>query len=177
VRWIVLAALSHCGAFGQGGAAAVPFPDVKDMTTLRMTLTRSMCFGTCPDYTVEVRGDGAVEFTGRRFVFVVGNQHGRISPGAVTELLAEFRRADFFSLKDSYASMATDYPTYTVGIEFDGRKKSVRDYAGRSVGMPEAVTILEQAIDRLSGAGKWIRNPAKVGTTSGPPAEKHNYIP
>ena len=157
----VFAALSYCCAFGQGGAGHVPFPDVKDMSTLRMTLTRSMCYGLCPAYTVEVSGDGAVQFTGRRYVRSLGSRRRHISPGAITKLLAEFRRADFFSLKDSYSSMDTDLPSYTGSMEFDGRKKSVRDYAGRPVGMPEAVTLLEQAIDRLAGAGKWIGSPAK----------------
>jgi hypothetical protein len=160
-RWIVLATLSYGCAFGQGGAGLVLFPDVKDMKTLRITLTRSMCFGPCPDYTVEVRGDGTVQFTGRRFVRVIGNQSGRISRDAVAELLAQFRRVDFFSLKDSYTARITDHPSYTVSIEFDGRKKSVRDYLGRSVGMPEGVTVLEEAIDRLAATDKWIRSPAK----------------
>ena len=134
----------------------VPFPDVKSMKTLRITLARAGCFGHCPDYTVEVRGDGAVQFAGRRDVRALGNHHRRISRDAVAELLAEFRRADFLSLRDALGGYVMDSPVYTVSIEFDGRKKSVHHSEKVSGGIPEVVTDLEKAIDRLAATGKWI---------------------
>src|SRR5947208_1474873 len=39
---------------------------------LRITLERSTCFGTCPDYKLTVTGDGTVVFEGREFVKVKG---------------------------------------------------------------------------------------------------------
>jgi hypothetical protein len=138
-----------------------PFPDVGNMATLRMTMTRSMCFGPCPAYTVAVRGDGAVEFEGQANVHAMGKRSGHISRDAVAEMLAAFRRADFFSLKDQYAGSITDMPSFTVSLEFDGRKKAVRDYLGLSVGMPEGVADLEEAFDRLAGTAKWLRAPGR----------------
>jgi hypothetical protein len=134
-----------------------PFPAVKNMATLRMTLTRSMCLGACPAYTVEIRGDGTVQFEGQAHVRVMGKRSDRVSSDAVAELLAAFRRADFFSLKEQYAAAITDFPSFTVSIEVDGQRKSVRDYLGLSVGMPEAVADLEEAFDRLAGTDKWLR--------------------
>jgi hypothetical protein len=131
------------------------------MKTLRMTLTREGCLGSCSDYTVDVQGDGAVLFTGRFFVRRPGNHRSHISPGAVAELLAQFRRADFFSLRDSYDAGVLDFPQYTVSIEFDGHKKSVSDSVGPWAGMPDAVTDLEKAIDRLAATGQWVRRPAR----------------
>jgi len=137
-----------------------PFPAVQNMATLRMTLSRSMCLGPCPAYTVEIRGDGTVQFEGLAHVSAMGKHSDRISRDAVAELLGAFRRADFFSLKDKYDARINDIPTFTVSIEFDGRKKSVYDCYGLSVGMPEAVADLEEAFDRLADTGKWLRGPA-----------------
>jgi hypothetical protein len=137
-----------------------PFPDVQNMATLRMTLARSMCLGPCPAYTVEIRGDGTVQFEGLAHVDAMGSHSDRISRDAAAELLAAFRRADFFSLQDEYAAMVADIPTFTVSIEFDGRKKSVRDHMGLSMGMPEAAADLEEAFDRLADTVRWLRGPA-----------------
>jgi len=116
-----------------------------------------MCLGACPAYTVEIRGDGTVQFEGQAHVRVMGKRSDRVSSDAVAELLAAFRRADFFSLKEQYAAAITDFPSFTVSIEVDGQRKSVRDYLGLSVGMPEAVADLEEAFDRLAGTDKWLR--------------------
>lgn len=135
----------------------VPFPEIKDWNTLRMTLSRTTCFGTCPGYSVEVRGDGAVTYRGKMFVLVTGEHHIRISKKRVEELFANFRKADYFSLQDEYRAGITDNPTKTTSIEFDGRKKQVIDYAGHYAGMPDVVGELEQSFDRLTGTDKWIK--------------------
>ena len=63
---------------------------------------------------------------------------------------------------DRYVSGITDNPAYETSIFFDGMSKSVLDYVGQSVGMPSTVSDLEAAIDRLSGASKWVgRNRTK----------------
>jgi hypothetical protein len=177
MRWSGLALLACCCALAQssappgaGPAASelktivvpplgfwgphVPFPKIKNMKTLRITLTRSACFGRCPAYTVEVRGDGTVRFSGLGGVRAPGDHDGHISQEAVAELLAAFRRADFFSLSD-YLGLGRDASVYTVSIEFDGRKKS-EEHSGVPGLAPAVVTDLEDAIDRLAGAGKWI---------------------
>jgi hypothetical protein len=53
------------------------------------------------------------------------------------------------ALKDSYQWNATDLPTYTVTLEWDGHKHEIVDYAGRQVGMPATVTEFEWEIDRV----------------------------
>ena len=74
----------------------------------------------------------------------------------MVELVDFFRKTNYFSLDDRYVSAITDNPTYETSISFDGISKSVVDYVGPSVGMPSTVTELEAAIDRLSGAYKWV---------------------
>jgi hypothetical protein len=135
----------------------VPFPEIRDWNSLRITLSRSLCFGTCPDYSVEIHGDGSVIYTGNRFVAVTGVQKSRISMDAVRELVNLFRQADYFSLRDDYSASVTDNPTFITSISFDGKTKKVRNYVGWEIGIPQAVTNIEEAIDRLAGTSKWIK--------------------
>jgi hypothetical protein len=139
-------------------AQKVPFPVISDWRTLRIRLERSGCYGTCPIYSVEISGDGTVNYLGERFVKVSGGQTARINRKAVHDLYNAFAKADFFWTLDSYESPVTDMPTYIVSISFDGHAKSVLDYAGKSQGLPKAVADLEDAIDKAAGTEKWVRD-------------------
>jgi len=138
------------------GTADSGFPSIKDWGSLRITLSRSVCYGTCPVYSVQISGDGTVVYHGQDCVAQRGEQSARIPPATVRALVGAFRQTRFFSLRERYAASITDNPTYTTSIAFDGRKKTVSDYAGAAVGMPEAVSVLEDAIDKAAGTERWI---------------------
>ncbi len=152
-------------AAGGGGCTQVcarsltPFPQIRKWDTLVITLTRTACFGKCPDYTVAIHGDGTVVFTGRRFVAHTGVYRAHISRAAVRSLFAEFRQADYFSLPDAYRARVTDLPTYTTSIAFDGHEKHVLNYGGNIIGMPFAVSEIEQAIDEAANTAQWVKAP------------------
>jgi ankyrin repeat protein len=136
-------------------AQHVPFPKVKDWKTVKITLARTGCFGTCPSYNVEVRGDGSVLYEGRGYVAFTGTHRGLVPQSNVIELAKLFEKADYYSLQNEYTASVTDSPTQTTSIDIDGRRKEIVDYVGLSAGMPLAVSQLENAIDRLSGSERW----------------------
>ena len=135
----------------------VPFPEIHDWNSLRITLIRSGCYGMCSTYELEIHGDGTVLYDGQAYVGTTGKQKARISHASLVKLVDAFRRVDYFSLAAGYASGVTDMPTYVTSISFDGMSKSVLDYVGREAGMPRGVSDVELAIDRLSGASNWIK--------------------
>jgi ankyrin repeat protein len=134
----------------------VPFPPIKDWASLRIALSRSECYGSCPVYDVEIASDGTVTYDGRNFVLVGGKHVSHITPERVRALFAAFRKAEFFTLYDDYRAGITDSATYVVSIGYDGRKKSVADYVGRMIGMPPDVTALEIMIDDTAGTARWV---------------------
>jgi hypothetical protein len=123
---------------------------------VEITLTRTVCFGFCPAYTVSITGDGQVTYTGRSFVNVVGEQHATIAPEAVRGLLRRFDAVHFEALNDAYRANVTDLPTMTVSLTRNGHRKVVVDYGGLSAGMPEAVRDLQAEIDRVAGTSRWV---------------------
>jgi len=138
----------------------VPFPEVPDWNKLEITLERTSCFGTCLAYKVEIHGDGSMVYTGTRFVAITGEHWDHISHEAVEQIVEAFRRADYFSLRDKYIQSVTDNATYRTSISIGGQTKSVTDYVGEEVGMPQTVTDLENAIDHIADTPKWIRGDA-----------------
>ena len=145
----------------------------------RITLQRSACYGSCPDYKVTIDGLGRVTFTTdtrpvdavsavhRGYaesvgVLLPGTHHARIDPGEVRKLMERAAAADFFALKPVYRANMTDAPTYAVTIAAGKATKTVTDYVGLQAGMPRAVQELEDAIDEAAGTKRWIEGTAEA---------------
>lgn len=148
------AILAFIGAIGLAACAPVEAP--ASQGPVMITLTRSVCFGFCPDYTVTIGGDGQVTYVGRRFVNVVGEQRATIPAADVARLLQRFDAIGFEQLRDEYRANISDVPTYTIVLERNGRRKVVVDYGGLSAGMPQAVRDLQTEIDRVANTGRWV---------------------
>ncbi|HTD23235.1 MAG TPA: ankyrin repeat domain-containing protein [Terriglobales bacterium] len=143
----------------------IPFPEIHNWKSVRITLQRTGCFGACPAYQVEIQGDGTVLYEGKAYVAVQGQHHGSISQETVHQIVDAFREADYYSLRDKYICEVTDNPAYETSMEIDGRLKKVMDYVGEEVGMPFAVSKLEESIDRLANTERWTKgNAATVGS-------------
>jgi hypothetical protein len=149
--------------------AAIPQSDPADT---EVVLARTACYGTCPDYQVSVRGDGLVRFTTRQEgkgavgdvylefqgagVLIPGLHEVHIEPAAAQALIARFRTAGFFGLKQEYAAGITDQPTQILVYRAGKTVRKLTDYAGDGVGMPDTVTELEEAVDRVAGSERWV---------------------
>jgi hypothetical protein len=159
VRWLVMVlsglALVSCVP-GTTASEKDALPGIKDRSSLRIVLVRTVCYGTCPMYGVEIRGDGTATYCGLHSVNEVGERTRQVADAELSALVEQFHEAKFFTLKDEYAADVTDNPTYSVSIYYDGKEKSVVDYVGERAGMPVAVTALQDAIDRISGTSEWI---------------------
>jgi ankyrin repeat protein len=143
----------------------VPFPRVKDWKSVKITLQRNACYGNCPWYRVEVRGDGSVFYEGKSHVAVKGHHRGLVPRENVLELVKVFEQTDYYSLLDQYSPCPIDTEIQVTSIEIDGRSKQVTSCAAGEIGTPVAVSDLELAIDRLAGSARWTRGNAETRAT------------
>lgn len=135
------------------------FP-ASDPATAVITLRRTSCYGTCPDYALKISGDGRVTYIGERFVSVVGPLHYTIGREKLLELVQQFKRGEFYSLKNEYRYPVTDNPTTIITISLGGQDKKVVDYEGTRLGMPQSVTDLERAVDGAAEIRRWVQGEA-----------------
>lgn len=154
-----------------------PFPPI-DYARLNIRLVRSACFGSCPDYTVTIDGQGNVVFStedaslpgaaevhrayARRGVLLPGVHRARIDRATLDGLIQRFRAAGFFGLKHEYVAGVTDNPSYALTFASGGRGFTVIDYVGEMAGMPSEVTALEQAVDEAAGTARWVLGDANT---------------
>jgi hypothetical protein len=131
----------------------------KDMRSVSIRLERTRCFGTCPDYSVTIHGDGSVKYFGKYYVDIPGEQTARIQPDKVNELLTAFDNIHFFYLRDRYTDSCTDLPTVYISLAFDGKSKRIENYFCHQEkwGLQVDLTKLADLIDTVSGSRQWIK--------------------
>ena len=138
------------------------FPSARRATKV-ITLERSVCFGTCPNYKLTIYSDGKVSYEGIRFVKKVGAASGRISRAQLDELVMEFTNIYYFNLPDSFQpgdktcpESATDMPSATTSLTWRGRSKKITHYYGcAGPSTLELLTNLEKKIDETVNVEKW----------------------
>jgi hypothetical protein len=139
--------------------------------TARLVLERTVCYGTCPDYTVEVHPDGTVLYEGRQFVRVRGKVRGTMAKPVADALFAQAACAGSSGWKADYTFPITDNPTANVTVDLGtGKTIVVRDYPpchGGQPGDPDttpaALCQLEQAIDTSANTSVWTECRAADG--------------
>jgi hypothetical protein len=127
-------------------------PAARAQDPVRITMTRTACFGVCPVYTVTMRGDGSVSYEGLAHVRVTGKHAWSIDPIAVLTLARDIEKAGFFEMKDDYTALISDLPTTTVTVASGARSKTIKEYYGA----PAALKEIEARIDSVSGVRGYV---------------------
>lgn len=135
------------------GQAPMPEAPLEDV---RITLERGPCLGLCPAYKVEIDGDGRVVYEGRSAVDVQGRHEYRVPVQEVAQLIERARNDNLWSLRNRYAALITDHPSYTLTLDIGGQEHRIHDYVGRRVGMPAVVSEFEDQIDAVADTDMWI---------------------
>lgn len=176
IRLVLLLSLflSGLACAGAGQRAAQPTPTPVDDKAVPadtvVTLERTPCFGTCPSYKVTVYGDGRLVYEGRKFVKVEGKVESNVTREQVGQLLAEFEKANYFSLRDLYNDVRDGCPTYwtdspsaDTSLQVGGRSKAVAHYYGcmekgtSAVVYPRELYHLESRIDEILDTARWVK--------------------
>jgi Domain of unknown function (DUF6438) len=134
----------------------VPAIKVRDWSTVAIQLERAGCFGSCPAYDIQIRGDGSVTYSGKGFVGTTGLHSGSMSRANLVELIWVIEQANYFSLRTTYGMCGLDGPDAFLAVTIDGRRKGVQDCTLEWTPALESLRKIENAIDRLSGAERWI---------------------
>ena len=128
-----------------------------DYNELIITLERTACLGECPIYTLTIHGDGTVVYEGKDFVKTKGREESIISKEKIEELILEFNRADYFSLKDNYVEHTmTDAHSVITSITINGKVKIIEHYHG-DLSAPEALFLMENKIDEIVNSDQWVK--------------------
>jgi hypothetical protein len=92
----------------------------------------------------------------------------KVSQDTLRQLVSEFDKANYFSLKDSYVregcpDVSTDSPSAYTSIQINGRRKAISHYLGcvfaeaNHETYPRELTTLENRIDEIVKTQQWMQ--------------------
>lgn len=133
----------------------------QNLDTLKIELGRGPCYGSCPQYTFTVRGDGRVEYVGRRGHSRFDTRKlGSIEREKVMRILHTLDRVKFMTLEDRAFSWAFDTPSVGIRIWEDGKTKQVVSdsaYVGYKYGRQASFVEATRGIDGILESTQWTQ--------------------
>jgi hypothetical protein len=108
----------------------------------------------CPAYSFSITGDGTVNYEGIIGVKVRGKKVHSIPAEEVEELVEEFNKIDFFSLRDNYNDHTIDHNNaITISLTIGRKTKSIYVFTGQ----PEALDKLMRKVYVTSKVDQYVR--------------------
>ena len=130
--------------------------DMEHPILKKISLERTMCYGSCPVYKVTIFGDGRVKWEGERFVAMEGRLEWLTTRRRLTALAKAVEKINYFVLSWTPGMGETDCPSAITSVEFrDGRCRTIEHYLG-DPHAPEELDKLEASIDRLAGTAPYV---------------------
>ena len=131
----------------------------------QISLSRTQCYGRCPVYSVLVRADGSVAYTGSMHVKAVGTRTATVSAEDLDLLKSAIRvarlqelRPTYVHMEDGCTALRTDLPSIIITARMGGTESSVNYYLGCKA--PEEIfgriKQLADTIDKVAGTHQWV---------------------
>lgn len=139
---------------------------------IRNTHYRFTLESSDPMYRLEIRGSGAVTYTGEKYVKVQGIKKIILSQTDRKKLKQELTRARVDKMRSTYAGpvclgLSSEEPTLTLRITYGSRTYTIEHYLGcvqgrgRSESELRRLRRLESCVYRLTDATRWIGTDAE----------------
>lgn len=135
------------------GAWAQGFSGVRDWNSVRIRLEHTPCSGPCSVFSVEIAGDGTVQYDGKSRVAVLGRHTGRVSRDEVESLFNRFRGSEALVLREANGLAVADVPGRRLMWSADGVEHSVLYADGDQV---KLFSDLVRAVEERARLDQWV---------------------
>ena len=113
-----------------------------------VTMTRTACYGTCPQYTISIYDNGLIKYDGKLFVDKKGCFYSKIPKSFINLLITKIKTIYFFDLNTNYDAPMTDFPSVIVEVNLASNHHKITDrFSG-----PEKLKELQLFIDSISNS-------------------------
>jgi len=133
-----------------------------------VSLHRTTCYGTCPDYSLTIHEDGRTDYSGKAYVAQTGRRRGSVRQAEVLELQALARQLAFEPGPLEVPIWESNLPWVTVCGGGMGNHQCLA-YEEGDPRAPKAFFRLARRIDEVTRSGLWIRGPNDSSQPLGAP--------
>lgn len=159
-KFLIFILLALFGIASRHSNPVIPsYPSKFSTPDTLVQMERTICFGTCPSYTLLILEDGKVRFNGREFVRYKGEASGEMSHNNLEALVQKIKDSHFMEIPSNpdCRTRYTDHSSVFLTIKLDDNRNSITHYLGcKGFQYEKNLYELEEAIDSLSGANQWI---------------------
>ena len=122
-------------------------------------MRRTACFGKCPDYSLDIKNDGTVKYSGYYFVKDSGVFEKHFSIAKVKPLFDEIAKDRLDTCKDQYENRIPDVAGIIFKIGYKGKTKEIHNaHFG-----PDFLKDLVPKFDEFAKVDKsWKKLPEKL---------------
>ncbi len=114
---------------------------------LSVSMRRTACFGRCPQYSIDIKGDGTAIYTGIRFTPDSGSYTKNIGAQKAREIMDRVKLDRVDTCQNAYHSRIQDLPGMILTVQYSDSTKTIRD-AGYGPG------FLKDIANAIDEAGK-----------------------
>lgn len=93
----------------------------------RIRMERTVCFGQCPAYVIDIRSNGQVLFRGIKHAVYDGTIRGRLPKAEWNKLLAKYKKINWQKLPNQYRIKTHDVSKVHFTVTINGKTKTVRN--------------------------------------------------
>ena len=122
--------------------------------SLVISMKKTMCYGKCPVYEIEIYDDLTVLFSGEKNVDLIGVYTASIDDSIYDSLVKKFNDANFFTFQKEYKKAVSDLPTTYLFFSDGAKSMKVKDYYGA----PDSLKALEKSVADLIPELEWSRS-------------------
>ena len=90
-----------------------------------ISMKRTACYGTCPQYTIKIHDDGYMTYNGKMFVDKIGCHSTYLSKSKMNNVKELLDDIDYFSLQKIYDSGVTDIPSVITEVSLNKKNHKV----------------------------------------------------
>ncbi len=110
-----------------------------------ISMKRTPCYGTCPQYQVTIFSNGSIKYEGKRYVDKIGCFHSKLSKKKIENIISLVNKINYFKLDSEYLSNVTDLPSVVTQVSINGKNYRILDEKFSET----KLNILYDEIDKL----------------------------
>ena len=115
-------------------------------STLLLSMQRTACYGTCPQYTISIYNNGLIKYEGKMFVDKIGCFYSTLSQDLIEDIKFALNEIQFLEFENIYTASVTDVPSVILEVNMSSKNHKVID---RFNG-PEELKKIQKFIDVIS---------------------------
>ena len=108
-----------------------------------ITMKKTACYGTCPQYEISIYKDGLIQYNGKSFVDKLSCFQAFLHTNTIIDIKLQLENINFFQLDTAYISAVTDIPSIITEVNLNNKTHRVVDRLNGPTELKKIYSLLD----------------------------------